>query len=51
MQRLGGRQPSVNDLIRAQQERRRDGQAERFGRLPIDHQLDLRRLLTARGAV
>jgi hypothetical protein len=35
----------LDHLIRAPQERRRDRQAERLGRLEVDHQLELRRLL------
>src|SRR5437879_9730897 len=35
----------LNNLIRPQQQRRRDRQAKRLGRLEIDHQLVLRRLL------
>jgi hypothetical protein len=44
---LGVVPPSVpaRDVIRSQQERRRDGQAEGPGGLEVDHQLELRRLL------
>ena len=41
--REGGR--SFDDLIRAQQQRRRDREAERLGGLQVDHQLELRGLL------
>src|SRR5215510_5348603 len=34
-----------NDLIRPQQQRRRDGEAERFGGLEVDDELELRWLL------
>ena len=34
-----------DDLIRPQQQRRRDGEAERLGDLEVDDQLELRRLL------
>jgi len=33
-----------NDLIRPQQQRRRDGEAEGLGGLEVDHQFELRRL-------
>jgi hypothetical protein len=33
--------PSFDDLIRPQQQRRRDGEPERFGGLEIDHELEL----------
>src|SRR5215475_3458044 len=36
---------SLDDLIGAQQQRWRDGEAERLGGLEIDHQLEFRRLL------
>src|SRR5216683_2130470 len=36
--------PSLNHLIRPEQERRRDHQAEGLRGLEIDHQLELRRL-------
>ena len=36
---------SFNDLIRPQQQRRRDSEAERLGGLEVDHQLELRGLL------
>src|SRR5215510_16118783 len=35
----------LNDLIRSQQQRLRDGDAENPGGLEVDHQLELRRLL------
>jgi hypothetical protein len=34
-----------NDLIRPQQQRRRDGEAERLGGLEVDYKLKLARLL------
>src|SRR5215470_13199175 len=37
--------PSLNDLIRPRQHRRRDGQAERLGGLEVDDELELGRLL------
>src|SRR5438552_17898977 len=37
--------PSLNDLVRPLQQRRRDRQPERLGGLEVDHQLELRRLL------
>ena len=36
---------SFNNLIRAQQQRRRDGEAEGFRGLEVDDELELRRLL------
>jgi hypothetical protein len=36
---------SIDDLIRPQQQRRRDGEAEGLGGLRIDDQLELARLL------
>src|SRR5213593_925117 len=41
----GGRRPSVNDLIRAQQERRGDREAKGFRGLEVDDQLELRGLI------
>jgi hypothetical protein len=38
-------QPLFDDLICPQQQRRRDRQAERFGGLEVDDELELRRLL------
>jgi len=35
-----------NNLIRPQQQRRRDGEAERLGGLEVDDQLELRSLTT-----
>src|SRR5215831_130988 len=35
----------LDDLIRSQQQRRRDGEAERLGSFEVDHQLELRGLL------
>src|SRR5215471_14101731 len=43
--RTGTHAGSLYDLICPCQHRRRDGQAERFGGLEVDDQLDLRRLL------
>jgi PAS domain-containing protein len=40
--RVGG---SFDDLVGLGEEQRRHGEAERFGRLKIDHQLECRRLL------
>jgi hypothetical protein len=40
-----GRLRSFDDLIRAQQHRLRDREAERLRGLEVDHQLELRRLL------
>src|SRR5882762_7073894 len=37
--------PSLDHLIRSQQQRRRDGEADGLGRLEVDDQLELRRLL------
>jgi hypothetical protein len=34
----------LDDLVRPQEERLRDRQAERFGSFVVDHQLELRRL-------
>jgi hypothetical protein len=39
----------LNNLIRPQQQRRRDGKAERFGGLEIDDQSFLRELATVAG--
>src|SRR5438093_9513831 len=39
------RRPSFDDVVRAQQQRGRDGEAERFRRPQIDDQLEERRLL------
>ena len=35
----------LDDLVRSQQQRLRDRQAQSFGGLQVDHQLELRRLL------
>ena len=35
----------LDDLIRPRQHRRWDGEPERFGRLQVDHELELRNLL------
>jgi hypothetical protein len=35
----------LDDLVRSQQDRLRDCEAERLGRLHVDHQLELRGLL------
>ena len=37
--------PLLDDLIRPRQHRRRDREAERFGGLQVDHELELRGLL------
>ena len=42
---VSGRHRSLNDLIRPQQERRRDGQAKRFRGLRVDDEIELRRPL------
>ena len=42
--------PSLDHLIRPLQQRRRDRQAERFGGLEVDHQLELGGLLTGTSA-
>jgi hypothetical protein len=41
---------SLDDLIRPQQQRRRDREAERLGRLEVDDQLELRWLLDGQAA-
>ena len=48
--RTGTRVASLDHLVRARQQRRRDGEAERLRRLEVDHQLELRRLLDGRSA-
>jgi hypothetical protein len=42
---VGGVSRLLYDLIRPQEQRRRDGEAERFRGLHIDHKLELPRLL------